>query len=221
VKDGLVLFIGTAAFMLLALRGAIDLFGAVALLIVFAGFIYYSFWREKNVEGGSLADEVDEFEAVPHSLWLATILLIAGFAGLYFGSELLIEGGIQIAKSFGVSEAVIGLTIVAFGTSLPELAASAVAAMRKHTDVALGNVVGSNIFNIVGIMGVVGAITPLEVPARVLDFDMWVMGLVTLLLMIYMIGGRRELGRFEAGIFLAVYGAYIVAIAAGVDRISF
>jgi cation:H+ antiporter len=81
--------------------------------------------------------------------------------------------------------------------------------------------VGSNIFNIVGIMGVVGAITPLEVPARVLDFDMWVMGLVTLLLMIYMIGGRRELGRFEAGIFLAVYGAYIVAIAAGVDRISF
>lgn len=221
VKDGLVLVIGTAAFMVLALRGAIDLFGAVALLIVFAGFIYYSLWREKNVEGGSLADEVDEFEAVPHSLWLAIVLLIAGFAGLYFGSELLIDGGIQIAKSFGVSEAVIGLTIVAFGTSLPELAASAVAALRKHTDVALGNVVGSNIFNIVGIMGVVGAITPLEVPARVLDFDMWVMGLVTLALMIYMIGGRRELGRFEAGIFLAVYGVYIVAIAAGIDHISF
>jgi cation:H+ antiporter len=220
VKDGLVLVIGTGAFMVLALRGTIDLFGAVVLLILFAGFIYYSYWREKNVEGGSLAEEVDEFEAVPHSLWLAIVLLIAGFAGLYFGSELLIHGGIQIAKSFGVSEAVIGLTIVAFGTSLPELAASAVAALRKHTDVALGNVVGSSMFNIVGIMGVVGVITPMEVPARLLDFDMWVMGLVTVLLMVYMIGGRRQLGRIEAGFFLAFYGAYIVAIAVGIDRIS-
>ncbi len=221
VKDGLVLVIGTGAFMALASRGTIDLFGAVVLLIIFAGFIYYSFWREKNVEGSSLADEVDEFEAVPHSLWLATILLIAGFAGLNFGSELLIEGGIQIAKTFGVSEAIIGLTIVAFGTSLPELAASGVAAMRKHTDVALGNVMGSNIFNIVGIMGVVGAITPLQVPARLLEFDMWVMALVTLALMVYMIGGRRQLGRSEAGIFLLFYCAYIVAIATGIDRISF
>jgi cation:H+ antiporter len=82
-------------------------------------------------------------------------------------------------------------------------------------------VVGSNIFNIVGIMGVVGAITPLQVPARVLDFDMWVMALATLALMIYMIGGRRELGRSEAGIFLALYCAYIIAIATGIDRISF
>lgn len=219
VKDGLVLAIGTGAFMALAMRGAIDLLGAVVLLIVFVGFIYYSFWREKIVDGGGLAGEVDEFEAVPHSLWLAALLLIAGFAGLYFGSELLIEGGIQIAKSFGVSEAVIGLTIVAFGTSLPELAASGMAAYRKHTDVALGNVVGSNIFNVVGIMGVVGAITPLEMPARVLEFDIWAMALATGLLMFYLIGGRRSLGRAEAAVFLLLYGAYIAAIAFGIDRI--
>ena len=218
-QEGLVLLIGTSAFIALAWRGTIDLFGALVLLILFAAFIYYSFWREKSGDG-HFAEEVSEFEAVPHSLWLAITLLIAGFSGLFFGSEMLIDGGIKIAKVFGVTEAVIGLTIVAFGTSLPELAASVVAAFRKHTDLALGNVVGSNIFNIVGIMGVVGATVPLKVPDRVLYFDMWAMGLATLLLLVYLIGGRPRIGRVEAALFLSVYAAYIIALGNGIDRID-
>ncbi|MEE2761771.1 MAG: calcium/sodium antiporter, partial [Pseudomonadota bacterium] len=218
-QEGLVLLIGTGAFMALSWRGTIDLFGALVLLVLFAAFIYYSFWREKS-GGGHFAEEVDEFEAIPHSLWLAITLLIAGFSGLFFGSEMLIDGGIKIAEAFGVAEAVIGLTIVAFGTSLPELAASMVAAFRKHTDLALGNVVGSNIFNIVGIMGVVGAVVPLEVPDRVLNFDIWVMGLATLLLLVYLIGVRHRIGRLEAALFLGVYAAYILALGTGIDRIE-
>jgi cation:H+ antiporter len=216
--DGVVLLIGTAAFMALSYRGVIDLIGAIVLLLLFAGFIYYSYWREQRGEGG-LADEVDEFEAVPHSLGLAIGLLILGFAGLIGGAEFLVDGGVQIARSFGISEAVIGLTIIAFGTSLPELAASAVAAFRRHTDMALGNIVGSNIFNIVGIVGVVGAITPLEIPARVINMDIWIMAVATLLLMPYMIGGRHTFSRFEAFLFVLVYGAYIASMAFGVDRI--
>ncbi|NQV55158.1 MAG: calcium/sodium antiporter [Rhodospirillales bacterium] len=218
-KDGYVLLFGTAIFIALAWRGVIDLPNAIALLLVFGAFIFFSYWREKNDRDVSFAAEVDEFEAVPHNLWLALIFLTIGFAGLGVGSELLVDGGVAIAMSFGISEAVIGLTIIALGTSLPELAASVVAAYRKHTDVAIGNVVGSNLFNIVGIMGIVGAVTPLEIPARVLNFDMWVMLLATVVLMPYMIGGRGTLGRIESLLFILLYVAYIVAISFGVDRI--
>ena len=166
-----------------------------------------------------MAREVDDFAAVPHGLGLVTLLLVLGFAGLIGGAELLVDGGVKIARSFGISEAVIGLTIIAFGTSLPELAASAVAAFRRHGDMALGNIVGSNIFNIVGIVGLVGAITPLDIPARVINMDIWAMALATFLLMPYMIGGRHNFGRIEALLFVVVYGAYIASLAFGVERI--
>ena len=226
VRDGWMLMAGTGLFMALSLRGEIDMWAGGALLVYFAGFLAYSYIREKSGGNGAAEMHIHEVEdlgdippGVPHSMWLTFVYLIAGFAGLIYGSELLVDGGVAIARTHGVSEAVIGLTVIAFGTSLPELAASVVAAYRKHADVAVGNIVGSNIFNVVGIVGVVAMVTPLEVPARVINLDIWVMAGATLALMPFMIGRSELLGRPVATVLLVAYLAYIAAIGMGVDRL--
>ena len=223
-RDGWVLVGGTAAFMALALRGEIDLSGGLLLLLLFAGFLYYSYRREAArpaTESGAFEEEVDDIGGVPETTWLSAVLLMIGFVGLIGGAELLVKGGVSIARSFGVSEAAIGLTIIAFGTSLPELAASAVAAYRKHADLALGNILGSNIFNIVGIAGVVAVVSPLDVPARIANFDMIIMAVATLLLMPFMIGNKEVISRPIAGFYLVVYLGYIAAIAVGMESFRF
>ena len=131
------------------------------------------------------------------------------------------EGGIGIARRFGISEAVIGLTIMAFGTSLPELAATVVAVIRKHSDIAFGNIVGSNIFNIIGIVGIISLITPLNVPARLANFDMWVMLVATLILMPYMIGKKTQLNRLQAALMLSAYLIYVFSIYIGIDKLVY
>ena len=223
-RDGWVLVGGTAAFMALVLRGEIDLSGGLLLLLLFAGFLYYSYRRETAgpaAEFGAFEGGVDDIEGMPETTWLSVVLLVIGFAGLIGGAELLVNGGVAIARTFGVSEAAIGLTIIAFGTSLPELAASVVAAYRKHADLALGNIVGSNIFNIVGIAGVVAVVSPLNVPARIVNFDMIIMAVATLLLMPFMIGNQEVISRPIAGLYLAAYLGYIAFIAAGVESLRF
>ena len=166
-----------------------------------------------------IEDEVDEITAIPQTLWVSVLLIFIGFSFLMGGSELLIKGGVSIARSFGVNEAVIGLTIFAVGTSLPELAASAMAAFRKHTELALGNVVGSNIFNIIGIIGLVGIINPLQIPSRVVNFDMWVMAAATLIFLFFLFFNRIVVGRVRAGMYLLGYLAYITVIAYGIDSL--
>ncbi len=192
------------------------------LLIGFFAFIAYSAGQElasRKVAGAAVSEEDVEASAVSQKLALSLGLLVAGFAGLLWGSEWLVDGGVAIARDFGISEAVIGLTIIAFGTSLPELAASAVAAYRGHTDVALGNVVGSNLFNLLGVVGIVAVVTPLEIPQRVLDLDLWVMLAATLLLLPFLLSSKKYLGRREAGAFFILYLVYIAALAMGVDRL--
>ena len=121
---------------------------------------------------------------------------------------MLLIGAVSIAEHLGVSEAVIGLTLVAVGTSLPELSISVIAALRRHTDVAVGNILGSNIFNLLGILGVSALLQPLPVHARILQFDQWVMLGTSLLLLLFLHTGRR-LSRLEGGILLAGYGVYV------------
>ncbi len=222
VRDGLVLLGGSLLFAGLALSGRIGLTGGIVLLIAFFGFIAYSAGQEiaskRSARDAEIEEEVEDL-AVPHNLLLSLVLLVVGFAGLLLGSEWLVDGGISIARNFGVSEAVIGLTIIAFGTSLPELAASAVATYRGHTDVALGNVVGSNLFNLLGVVGTVAVVTPLDIPGRVLDLDLWIMLAATLLLLPFMLSAKKYLGRIESGIFFLLYLAYIAALALGIDRL--
>ena len=113
-----------------------------------------------------------------------------------------------MAKSFGMSEAAIGLTIVAVGTSLPELSVSVIASIRRHTDVAVGNILGSNIFNLLTILGISAALQPLPIHGRILYFDQWVLLGTSLLISLFLYTGRR-LNRLEGGILLIGYGLYL------------
>ncbi len=139
---------------------------------------------------------------------MALVFIVTGVGALVGGSHLLIAGAMDIARSLGVSEAVIGLTLVAVGTSLPELATAIVAGMRRHSEIALGNVLGSNLFNLLLVLGVLGLIAPFRVAREMLSFDIWVMvGAVVVLLPVMMTGWR--IGRREGAVFLIAYGVYV------------
>jgi cation:H+ antiporter len=133
---------------------------------------------------------------------------MVGLILLIGGSQVLLIGAIGIAKHFNVPEAVIGLTLVAVGTSLPELSISVIAAIRRHADVAVGNILGSNIFNLLGILGVSALLQPLPVTARILQFDQWVM-LGTSVLLLLFLYTQSKLSRLEGGVLLAGYALYI------------
>jgi len=218
-RDGWILLAGTGLFMLLAFRPAFDLFAGLVLLGFFLGFLFNSYLREKN----NLASHVDIYgtdrKDNPHKISTLSVCLIIGFAGIIYGADILVEGGIGVARRFGISEAVIGLTIMAFGTSLPELAATIVAVIRKHSDIAFGNIVGSNIFNIIGIVGIISLIQPLNMPTRIASFDMWIMLVATLILMPCMIGKKTQLNRLQASLMLSGYFIYVFSIYAGIDKL--
>ncbi len=150
--------------------------------------------------------------ADPSMAWGKIIVFLAlGLIGLPIGSELLIRGATVIAQDFGLSDSVIGLTLVAVGTSLPELATTVMAALRRQADVALGNVVGSNLFNILGIMGIATLVGPVPVDTQFLTFDLWVM-LGSALLMIPLVFMGRNLTRLWGIGLTAAYAVYVWSI---------
>jgi cation:H+ antiporter len=131
----------------------------------------------------------------------------AGMVGLYFGSGLFVEGAQGLAKSAGVSDRVIGLTVVAFGTSVPELVASLIAVLKGHSDLALGNVVGSNLFNILLVLGATALIKPLDVDPAMLSWDIWWM--LGLALLLIPLAATKKINRLSGLLFLTLYIAYI------------
>ena len=135
-------------------------------------------------------------------------LAIAGIIGTIIGARLLVDGAIEIARDFGVAETVIGLTVVAVGTSLPELVACVIAALRRHPDVVLGNIIGSNIYNVLGILGVTAIVHPIAIPPEIAAFDIWVLLGTTLLLGLFLRTGWT-LKRWEGGVFLVLYAGYV------------
>jgi cation:H+ antiporter len=150
----------------------------------------------------------DEVDGVPENPALAIMFIALGLIGLPLGAHFTVEGASALARSWGVSDAVIGLTVVALGTSLPELVTSLVAAVRGHTAVALGNVIGSNIFNILAIMGVTAVFVPLAVPQEVLKLDLWVM-LASALLVLAFAAFHVTIRKPSGVILCALYGLYI------------
>lgn len=160
------------------------------------------------LEAGSIADEVDISDM---SLWLAALLTLAGLIGIIFGGRLLVDGAIGLARTYGVTEAVIGLTIVAIGTSMPELVTSCIAAMRRHSDVAIGNVLGSNIYNTLGIGGLVALIAPTPIPEQIINYDNIVMVVATTALLLFAYS-RGAIGRLEGALLLAAYVAYLYSL---------
>lgn len=156
-------------------------------------------------------DTLDDVEDVPDSVWIALVYIVLGLVGLPLGAHFTITGATDIASHWGVSEAVIGLTVIALGTSLPELATTVMAAIRQHGAVAIGNVIGSNIFNLLAIIGITAVVVPIDVPPEVLKLDVWVM-LACAVLLAVLAAFRICLGKISGLAMTAAYGLYITTV---------
>jgi cation:H+ antiporter len=179
----------------------------LVLICFFVLFLYYSYGIAKSIEGLETHLSTGQI-----SLAKAGIYIVAGLTGLTVGGKWIVDGAVAIAQKSGLSEALIGLTIVAVGTSLPELATSAVAAYKKNVEIAVGNVVGSNIFNIFFVIGISSIINPLPFRERS-NLDIGAVVLGSLLLFGFMFTGKKKsLDRWEGGVFVALYLVYIVAL---------
>jgi cation:H+ antiporter len=179
------------------------------LLAMFGLFLFYVYSQLKS----DPAEKAD-LDLV-HSHGKIWVLIIIGLAGLIIGGRLVVTSAIAMATAWGVSEKIIGLTIVAAGTSLPELATSVVAALKKNNDIAVGNIIGSNIFNIFLILGVSSLIKPLSFDVA-FNTDIYLLGFGTIVLLIFMFTGKKKkLDRWEAALLLAVYIVYTVKLVAG------
>ncbi len=189
--------------------GVLTRFDSLILLAFFVGFLVYIYRTMR------IASDLEEGEPIKlYSTPMSVGMILAGLVMLIYGGKLVVDNAIEIAHHFGLSEKLIGLTILAAGTSLPELATSCVAAYRKNTDIAIGNVVGSNIFNIFFILGITAFVNPIAYnPA--MNFDLQVLMGSTVLLMVFMFTlNTRKLDRWEAIIMLASYFAYTIYLVA-------
>lgn len=212
-RDAVVVIAASSLFVVLAWGTGLSKIDAVILLLALVTYLAWAYWseRDKTAPSGVVhLAEAAEMTLVPKSLLWSGGASILGLVLLIVGSQVLLKGAVGVAQIMGVSESVIGLTLVAVGTSLPELTISIIAALRKHADVAVGNVLGSNIFNLLGILGVSALLQPLEVSGRIAAFDQWVMLGVALLLFVFLYTGRT-LTRLEGGVLLIGYIAYVGA----------
>ncbi len=184
---------------------------SVLLLAVLAGVMFWYVLQSRRGQQDSLIEKIEELGPASQPLWRTVFQLVWSLVLLTLSSRALIWGAIVIAKHFGVSEIIIGLTIVALGTSLPELASSIVAIRKREHDIVLGNVLGSNLFNTLGVVGLAGVIQPMQVPAEVFSRDILVMSALTVSLFFICYGFRGRPGRvnrIEGGGLLLVYAAY-------------
>ncbi|MGQ1888938.1 calcium/sodium antiporter [Thermophagus sp. OGC60D27] len=197
------------SFILLYLFGMDWIIHRVEGLVLFILILLYLFWSViYSRRQSSLREEV--FQRPRKKLWVSLLLVILSITGLYFGADWLVAGASELAIGWGVSERVVGISIVAFGTSVPELATSLAAALKKEMEISVGNIIGSNIFNVFSILGLTAILKPLEVSKRVISFDIWWMIGIGVLLLLFMIPLKKGLiTRFKGVIFLLIYILYI------------
>jgi len=217
IRQEVPIMIGTSLLLLaLSLDGRLGTFDAallLALMLTYTVFLVRQSRAETQAARDEYAAEVKPSEpgAWDSRLPVQIVLIAVGLVFLVLGSEWLVSSAIVFAKALGVSDLVIGLTIVAAGTSMPEVAASVMAAVKGERDIAVGNVVGSNTFNILGCLGISGLVAGsggLVIPPSVLNFDIWVMIAVALACLPVFLTGR-EIARWEGGVFLLYYAAYV------------
>lgn len=219
-RDGTAMIAALALLVGLGLLGFIEAWQGALMLATLIGYVVWSYRVERR-NGDAAADlharEVEETTGVPTATWLVLLYLATGLAALIGGANLLVDGAIGVARAVGISEPVIGLSLVAIGTSLPELAATAVAAWRRHTDVAVGNVLGSNLFNVMLILGAASMTGPLPFADEFVRVDLWVMlgaGIVLIPVMVT----NWNISRREGILLLILYAAYIASMGMGWGR---
>ena len=186
--------------------------------VLFGGIIAYLFYMFRLAKAGAddpileEMTEIDEGEdGLPTNIMKSILYVILGIIGLVVGGNLIVENAVFIAAAFGVSETMIGLTIVAVGTSLPEIATVVVATYRGHPEVAIGNVLGSNVFNVFAVMGASALAGPILIDSMLMSFDFWVMLVSSFVLLVYVLR-RQPIGRKTGAIFTIAYVAYLLAV---------
>ena len=203
------LMIGAAVLLLVfAADGVLERWQGAVMFALLLTYLHASYRRARTARKTEALDS--QVPATSSSLALAALFVLAGIVALWAGARVLLPAAIDIAQTLGVSDKVIGVVMVAVGTSLPELTTAVVAAVRRHGDVAIGNVVGSNLFNILGALGLTAIIAPIPVGRESLAFDIWIVLGASLLLIPYAMR-RATVGRLDGAAFLVLYAAYVTA----------
>ncbi|XWN30402.1 MAG: calcium/sodium antiporter [Devosia sp.] len=206
LRDGSIVIATAVAFALAAMMGVIT--RSVGAVFVAALVVYLAYTILSDRKKSADIEDVPVEDATP--LWLSLLHLLAGLGLVVLGAEFLVAGAVETARLFDVSEEVIGLTMVAVGTSLPELATSIMAAIKKHSEIALGNVLGSNVYNTIGIGGITALVSPIPVSESMRMFDIPMMVLISVVLVVVVATGKR-VTRWEGAALLALYVGYIGA----------
>ena len=215
-RNTFICVVATLLFVFLAFIGNPLVFWQGAVL--FAGIVVYLAWMGMLARSGAdetILEEMSEIEegrdGLPTTVAKDLVYVVSGLVGLFLGGELIVNNAVTLASGLGVSEAIIGLTIVAIGTSLPEIATVVIGSMRGHSEVALGNVLGSNVFNLFAVGGAAAMAGPVMVEPQLLAFDFWVMLAATGALLIYVLR-RQPIGRKTGAVFTLAYLLYMLAL---------
>jgi len=207
------LMVGVSAlFVGICLFGNITFLDGILLLAILAGFLLMTLRGTSIMPGQEEAEEeLERVLGMPGSKTHIVLFIVLGIVALPLGADLAVKGAAGLARSWGVSDAVIGLSLVAIGTSLPEFSTNILAGIHKSSDVAIGNVVGSNLFNILGIMGVTALLTDIPVDPRFIHYDLWVM-LGSAVLLFGFVLARARIGRLWGVVLLATYLGYLYTV---------
>jgi len=211
-RDGAALALATVLAVGVILFGTLDRWMGGVLVAALITYIWVAY--RTDVVAPPPQDAGGAIPA-PTSVWPALALAVGGIVVTILGARLTVDAAVTLALLWGMSETVVGLTVVAIGTSLPELVTSVMAALRRESGLAFGNVVGSNIYNILGIMGVTALVHPIPIPAQIAQLDVWVMVAATGALIVAVLAWQR-IGRGAGLVFLGAYAAYTAWLIAGV-----
>jgi len=222
-RDGLMLVAVSACAAGFAVAGVIDTGWGILMITAFIVYAFYSYRSERRSQAQAetaaelAAKEIDEFRGISPDPAYALPAAVAGCGAVILGADLLIDAAIEIARDFQISEAVIGLSLVAIGTSLPELAIAVIAALRGESEIALGNAVGSNLSNILVILGAAALFGPIPISGQIATYDVWIM-LGSAVFLVPVMLTDSKLSRAEGVLFLTCYAAYISSLYLGVPE---
>lgn len=207
--DWSVMMLGTILLLLFMLDLKLEFHEGLIFVLIIGAYIFKSIYFSRK-ENKKLSVKI---EIPKYNIYISILFVIAAIIGLVFGANLLVRGGVAVARDFGVSERVISVSMIAFGTSLPELATSIVAAIRKELDIFIGNIIGSNIFNLFAILGITSMIKAIDINPMVLQFDIYYLFIVSVLLLLFMLPfSKGVISRWKGMILLFIYCLYIYLV---------
>ncbi|NBC82901.1 MAG: calcium/sodium antiporter [Bacteroidetes bacterium] len=206
--DWPVMMTASVLFYLFALNLELVRLEGLLFVVLLISYIYFLIYRSRKQP-----DIASVEEGLHKPLWMTLVILVISAVGLVVGSRLLVDNAIIVARDFGVSERVISVTLIAFGTSVPELATSAVAAFKKEMDISIGNIIGSNTFNLFAVLGITSLVKPIDINPNTLSFDIfWMLGFSILLFLFILPAKAGRLTRIKGGILFTLYISYVLLL---------